>query len=147
MAGRLMHVRASLYCVILCRQKPCHGMAPHPSSPTNCRMWSSHSGGYKEYYTFWDIRRCSPLVNRRFRGTYRLHLQGRRISQARNQRESMWQADPMLGLFFNPEDGGDIVLRNVGWLSTEYTALYPRRQCSSVLLIVHGIYCFKISTE
>jgi hypothetical protein len=28
---------------------------------------------------FWDITPCSPLsVNRRFRGTYRLHLQGQR---------------------------------------------------------------------
>jgi hypothetical protein len=35
---------------------------------------------------------CSPLkVNRRFRGTHRLHLQGRRISQARNQHERRWQ--------------------------------------------------------
>jgi hypothetical protein len=33
-----------------------------------------------------DITPCSPLkVNRRFGGTYRLHLQGRRISRARNQ--------------------------------------------------------------
>jgi hypothetical protein len=33
---------------------------------------------------FWDITPCSPLeVNRRFRGTCRLHLHGRRISQAR----------------------------------------------------------------
>jgi hypothetical protein len=32
---------------------------------------------------FWDITPCSPLsVNRRFGGTYRLHLQGRRISRA-----------------------------------------------------------------
>jgi hypothetical protein len=38
---------------------------------------------------FWDITRCSPLeVSRRFGGTCRLHLQGRRISQARNQREA-----------------------------------------------------------
>jgi hypothetical protein len=36
----------------------------------------------------WDITPCSSLkVNRRFGGTYRLHLQCRRISQARNQRE------------------------------------------------------------
>jgi hypothetical protein len=43
---------------------------------------------------FWDITPCSPLnVNRRFGGTYRLYLQGRRISQTRNQRESRWQAD------------------------------------------------------
>jgi hypothetical protein len=31
------------------------------------------------------------------------------------------------GLFFDPKDGGDIFLRNVGWLSTDYTALYARR--------------------
>jgi hypothetical protein len=30
---------------------------------------------------FWDIMPCSPLsVNRRFEGTYRLHLQGQKIS-------------------------------------------------------------------
>jgi hypothetical protein len=33
-----------------------------------------------------------------------------------------------LGSFFDPEDGGDMILRNVGCLSTDYTALYPRRQ-------------------
>jgi hypothetical protein len=34
---------------------------------------------------FWDIMLCSPLsVNWRFGGTYRLHLQGRRISWARD---------------------------------------------------------------
>jgi hypothetical protein len=34
---------------------------------------------------FWVIALCTPLkVNRRFGGTYRLHLQGGRISQARN---------------------------------------------------------------
>jgi hypothetical protein len=42
---------------------------------------------------FRNITPCSPLeVNRRFGRTYRLHLQGRRISQARNQRESRWHA-------------------------------------------------------
>jgi hypothetical protein len=41
---------------------------------------------------FWSITPCSPLkMNRRFGGTYRLHLQVRRISRARNQRESSWQ--------------------------------------------------------
>jgi hypothetical protein len=36
----------------------------------------------------------------------------------------------LLDLFFDPEDGGDMFLRNVGWLSTDYMALYTRRQCS-----------------
>jgi hypothetical protein len=30
-----------------------------------------------------------------------------------------------LGLFFGPEDGRDMFLRNVGYLSTDCTALYP----------------------
>jgi hypothetical protein len=39
--------------------------------------------------TFWDIMQCNQLkVNRCFGGTYRLHLQGRRISRTRNQSES-----------------------------------------------------------
>jgi hypothetical protein len=29
--------------------------------------------------------------------------------------------------FFDPEDGGDMILRNVGCNSTDYTASYPRR--------------------
>jgi hypothetical protein len=41
----------------------------------------------------WDITPYSLLkVNRRFGGTYRLHLQGR-ISRARYQREIRWQAE------------------------------------------------------
>jgi hypothetical protein len=47
--------------------------------------------------TFRTITLCSPLkVNRYFGGTCSLHLQGQRISQARNQREIRWQ------------DGGDV---------------------------------------
>jgi hypothetical protein len=32
----------------------------------------------------------------------------------------------LLGLFFGPEDGGDMFLRNVDWFSTAYTALHSR---------------------
>jgi hypothetical protein len=71
---------------------------------------------------FWDMMPCSSSkVNLRFGGKYRLHLQGRRINRARDQRESRWQIEPVL----KPEFGGDMFFRNVGWLSTEYTALYP----------------------
>jgi hypothetical protein len=41
---------------------------------------------------FWDITPCDPLKDsRRFGVTCRLHLRGRKISQARNQRESRRQ--------------------------------------------------------
>jgi hypothetical protein len=62
----------------------------------------------------WDITPCSPLkFNRRFGIKYRLHLQCRRMSRARNQRGSRWPGFT-LGLFFYTEDGGDVFLRNVG---------------------------------
>jgi hypothetical protein len=32
---------------------------------------------------------------------------------------------------FGPEDGGDMFRWNIGWLSEDYTALYPKRQYSS----------------
>jgi hypothetical protein len=35
------------------------------------------------------------------------------------------------GLFFDPEDGGAMFLRNVGCYTTDYTASYPRRRYSS----------------
>jgi hypothetical protein len=70
---------------------------------------------------FWDITKCSPLkVNRRIGGTYRLHLQSRRISQARNDGEASF----LVRLFFDTEDGGDMFFRSAGWLSRDYTALY-----------------------
>jgi hypothetical protein len=34
-------------------------------------------------------------------------------------------------LFFDPEDGGNKFIRNVGHNSTDYTASYPRRRNSS----------------
>jgi hypothetical protein len=77
---------------------------------------------------FWDITPCIPLkVNRHFGGTCHLHLQGRRKNQARNQRESFplaftlvsylaysFHAGSLLRLFFDPEDGDDMFLRNIG---------------------------------
>jgi hypothetical protein len=85
---------------------------------------------------FWAITPCSPLkVNRRLGGTYRLHLQGRRINKARNQLALLAtcsHANFLLRLFLHPEDGVKIFLRNVGLLLMEYMALYAIRQYSSI---------------
>jgi hypothetical protein len=47
-----------------------------------------------------------------------------------------YNAGFLLSLFFYPEDGGDMFVQNVGWHSTDYTALYPRRWYSSTCLHV-----------
>jgi hypothetical protein len=94
-------------------------------------MWRRGYIGLKQINmkssVFWDVTPCSQSkVNWRFERKCRLLLQGRRISQARNQRESRWQGEPpatcfhagsLLVLFIDPEDGGDMFHRNVGWLS------------------------------
>jgi hypothetical protein len=60
----------------------------------------------------WDITPCNPVkVNRLIGGTYRLHLQGRRLSQPKSQNE---KGSKLLGLVLDPGDAGDIFLRNVG---------------------------------
>jgi hypothetical protein len=64
-----------------------------------------------------EIQLCSG-------GWCHLPLEGRRISWARNQHESMWQAGWFLArLIFYPED----FFLNFAWLSADYTVSYPRR--------------------
>jgi hypothetical protein len=82
---------------------------------------------------FRDMTPCRPLsVNRRFGGTYRLHLQGR--WNTFSKKTCLTPACLMVSCwtyFFDPEDGGYMFLRNVGWHSTDYTASYPIRWYSS----------------
>jgi hypothetical protein len=35
----------------------------------------------KKNAVFWDVALCRSCVNRRFNGTYRIHLQGRKICE------------------------------------------------------------------
>jgi hypothetical protein len=45
---------------------------------------------------FWDVAPCRSCVNRRFGGTYRLHLQGRKIRE-RGTSVSRWlQTEPLV---------------------------------------------------
>jgi hypothetical protein len=41
-----------------------------------------------------------------------------------------------LGSFFDPEDESDMFLRNVGWLPTGHTALYPNKTEVSITIAV-----------
>jgi hypothetical protein len=89
--------------------------------------------GYKNT-VFWNVMPCIPVqVHLHFRGTNCLHLQGRRISQASNQKEAGGSTYLVLFascLAFDLEHGGSILLRNVDELS-DYTESHPRRQYSS----------------
>jgi hypothetical protein len=87
----------------------------------------------------WDITPNGPLkVNRLFGGTCPFHLQGRRISQARNQRESRWQVEQSacrnFGLSRKQEgNGGQQVsshwlARRTEWTASAHWLLYiPKR--------------------
>jgi hypothetical protein len=75
-----------------------------------------------------------------FGGTHRLHIQGRRVSQTKNEQKQEARsaelslppvsAGFLLGLLFDLEDGGKMFMRNVGF-SPNYGAMQPRRPYSS----------------
>jgi hypothetical protein len=67
--------------------------------------------------TFCNVTPCSQVDHSRFEGTYRLQLQGLRLS---GQPASILR---LHGLFFDPEDGGNMFLRNFGKLRTDYIEL------------------------
>jgi hypothetical protein len=72
---------------------------------------------------FWDVTPCSLVeVYRHFGVTYRLHLQGRRVSQA----TGMTLSSCLLGLHVDRENGGNAFLRNVSKLP-DYTVSRHRR--------------------
>jgi hypothetical protein len=76
---------------------------------------------------FWLVTPCNSEIARRFGGNDSLHLQGRRVSQARNQLSlTPDSAGLLLDLLFDPEDRGGMFLRNVA-LSQSYMAIQPRR--------------------
>jgi hypothetical protein len=85
---------------------------------------------------FWDIRLCSPLKGRLT--FWRNKSPPSSGSKNKPSKKPAWNrycsayylfhSTFLLALFFNPEDGDDMFLQNVGWLSTAYMVLYPRRQ-------------------
>jgi hypothetical protein len=109
-------------------------------------LWGVSSSGIWRRVVRW-------VFNRRFGGTYRLHLQGRSSSLLLTLcflykpvfRLAAYSACHLLACcwtyFFDPEDGGDMFLRNVGWNSTGYMVSYPRRLYSSLpFCVCHCCY-------
>jgi hypothetical protein len=80
-------------------------------------------------------------VNQHFGGTIPFHFQHWRISQITNMKEAtsraiMLSAYFMFGLFFDPEDGGDILLRNVCWFSTNCMDILSKKIGLSTDIII-----------
>jgi hypothetical protein len=77
---------------------------------------------------FWDVTLCRYFVNRRFGGTYRLHLQGIRNPRAMNQHEQVavysYGGTPQKTAFFT-EDMYVTCLKIVGKVSYKYTTRCP----------------------
>jgi hypothetical protein len=89
-------------------------------------------------------RRMNALRWKNSTWTYPFHLQGLLAT--------CFHAGFSLNLLFDPEDGGDMFLRNISWLSTDHTGLYPRRWYSSTSIIIpsfvrfyYTLYVFLIS--
>jgi hypothetical protein len=86
----------------------------------------------------WNVTPCSPIVvDRRFVGTYCLHLQGRRVSQARNQQEA---SGKHYSFFYDIEYHYDITLEKLN-LQT----LHIRRRHIDALFLINSFcgtkYC------
>jgi hypothetical protein len=112
MLATRMHIMKPWWCCVRLREH-LKVMLILPNMPVN----GSASNNLSEEYYLLTLLPSIPLkVNPRFGGTYRLPLQGW-IRRARYQRESRWQAGILLGLS-DLEDGGDMLLRNIGWPST-----------------------------
>jgi hypothetical protein len=92
---------------------------------------------------FWGLTPCSSERIPRFGATCHLFLRGRRVSQARNQQNSAYI---VLDLLFDPENGSDMLLRNVR-LFPNYTGLQPRRPYSRENLISDICYCCSPKSE
>jgi hypothetical protein len=121
------------------------GLRKHPTADfweqDTKRIWGSHSGGYEEYYLLGYKAVQSVESQPKFRKTISPPVFG---SKNKASEKPAWKQVAssahsstlkMEAKFF----------RNVGWLSTDYAALYPRRQRSSryknfrtIWGIIHG---------
>jgi hypothetical protein len=125
-----------------------HFMAPKASSPCSQQPSTGPYPEPDEYNPYHPIRTITPSPRSyvTFRNTFistvscyahaqppSLKTTPCRLSLTRALLATCFHAGFLLSLFFDLEDEGDMFLRNVGWISMDLTALYPRRQKSSRL--------------
>jgi hypothetical protein len=87
---------------------------------------------------FWDMTPCIQLsFNWRSRGTYRLHLQGRRKKFSKNQQASRWQAEMMFMIEIRSRiNYGNTCYCSVQKLLSSYFPKHWRSEYMSVILTV-----------
>jgi hypothetical protein len=60
-----------------------------PSKTSHCVRFEVFMAVTMKNAIFWDVEPCISCVNRRFEGTYHLHIQSRKNPRERNQGEQV----------------------------------------------------------
>jgi hypothetical protein len=81
--------------------------------------------------SLWDITPCNPLKI--------ADVSEENVASSLRCACYLLHSGFLYGLFFDPEGGGSMLLRNVSWLPTDHTALYPRRQDFVLHLFLYKI--------
>jgi hypothetical protein len=67
-----------------------------------------------KYTIFWDVTPSRMVeVHQCFGGTYCLHIQSKEVMSKKRAASEALLAGCLLGLLFDPEDGGNMFLRNL----------------------------------
>jgi hypothetical protein len=97
---------------------------------------------------FWDITERCPLKATEFLVEHIASIFEARNEQAEQVACYLFHVGFLLDLSFDAEDRSYMFLRNVGWFSADYTALYPKRwNCSNRILILTASLWIKTASD
>jgi hypothetical protein len=119
------------YNVVYAVESPTDVSEEHVDSIFRIEEKSEQEAG-SNFMTLWKLDRHFPSSEKGIRWSYSVGPETSYncylLLVCSNNDTNIWQAIQiildcfLLGLLFDPEDGGDIFLRNVPWLSTDYVA-------------------------